>query len=102
MTDHTDQIQNTGRMRLVFNTLGEKKKALATLAGVSNIVVCNCGFLFSEVGGKCFLFKCLIAKPEELLGEAKAPISSVSLASTRSCLSILSMQITHLIKPGAL
>ena len=102
MTDHTDQIQNTGRMRLVFNTLGEKKKALATLAGMSNIVVCNCGFLFSEVGGKYFLFKCLITKPEELLGETKAPISSVSLTSARSCVFVISLWITHLIKPGAL
>ena len=69
----TYQIDNTGWMKLIFRTLGEKEQTLSRLCGMGSIGMCQVGLLVRHVSEKMLMLYRLIAEPKKLLREDKAP-----------------------------
>lgn len=72
-SDCTHQVKNTGRLSLIFDTLGEEKKTFSGLAGMGNIWVSNVLLLTTEIARQMLGLDRVMSEPEELLGEAQAP-----------------------------
>ena len=72
----TYQIQDTSRMRLVFDALGEKQKPLAGLTCMSDVMFSHLRFLTLEVIRQHVRIEGLIAEPEELFGKPETPNAS--------------------------
>lgn len=72
-TSGTNQIDDTLWLRLVLGSLGEEKKPLAGLSGMSGVGTSNVGSLLAtKVIGQVLVLDRLIAEPEELLGVYEA------------------------------
>lgn len=72
-SDATHQVQDAGRLSLIFHTLAEEKKAFTSLAGVGNITVSNVLLLSTEIAGQMVRLDRIVSEPEEFFGEAQAP-----------------------------
>lgn len=75
----TYQVNDTGRVLLLFGVLDEEEETLARLAGPGNNGVSNLGLLATKIGAQVSRGDRLLAKPEVLLGEAECTTATVSI-----------------------
>lgn len=72
------QVDDASWVRLVFSTLGKEQQTLSRLCSMRGVRMCDVRFFVGHISGEVLMFHRLVAKPEELLREDKAPNEGTS------------------------